>query len=119
MDLWSRDSANHYEIFITTKPIKSGTESLVGELVDIQYVAHPGIYIFEKEKLQNIEVTQNNRAVLLPSSKVAELATDAADTGFFVFMPSWYMYYAQNRPADLFLAQKQDFDQLNSASRSK
>jgi hypothetical protein len=119
MELWTQNSANHFEIFISVKPIKDKLECLVGEIVEIQYLAHPGIYVFEKEKLQNIEVTQNNRAVLLPSSTVAELATNAADNGLFVFMPSWYMYYAQNRPADLFLAQKQEFDQLNSAARRK
>jgi hypothetical protein len=29
------------------------------------------------------------------------------------------MAYAENRPADLYLAQKQEFDQMNSASRSR
>jgi len=75
--------------------------------------------VFERERLQDIEVTQNNRAVLLPAPRVTELAKESAENGLFVFMPSWYMAYAENRPADLYLAQKQEFDQMNSASRKR
>ena len=69
----------------------------------------------ERQKLKNIEVTQNNRAVLLPANTVKLLAQESAESGMFVFMPSWYMAYAENRPADLYLAQKREFEQMNSA----
>ena len=116
---WSKSNANKFEIFISSKSTEKDYRQLIGEVVEIDFEAHPGVYVFEKEKLQNIEVTQNNRAVLLPASTVGKLALDSATEGLFVFMPSWYMAYAENRPADLYLAQRQEFDSLNSASRRR
>lgn len=116
---WAKGTANRFDIFISNKPLNIDSEFLSAENVHIDYEAHPGVYVFEKERLQNIEVTQNNRAVLLPSMTVGELAKESAETGLFVFMPSWYMTYAENRPADLYLAQKQEFDKLSSASRRR
>ena len=116
---WSKSTANKFDLFISSKAVADKYSDVVGQEVEISYEAHPGIYVFERERLQNIEVTQNNRAVLLPAGKVEELARESAENGFFVFMPSWYMAYAENRPADLYLAQKQEFDQMNSASRRR
>jgi len=116
---WAKETANKFELFITTKALKGGLDVPVDGIVEIDFEAHPGIYVFEKEKLQNIEVTQNNRAVLLPPTTVMKLTQSSAEDNLFVFMPSWYMAYAENRPADLYLAQKQEFDLLNSASRRR
>ena len=119
VSLWAKENANRFEIFVTTKPINGELELTHGSSIQIDFEAHPGVYVFEREKLQNIEVTQNNRAVLLPPATVMKLTQSAAEEGLFVFMPSWYMAYAENRPADLYLAQKQEFDLLNSASRRR
>lgn len=116
---WSKSTANRFEVFITSKPTNKDLSSIVGQLIQIDYEAHPGVYVFEKERLQDIEVTKNNRGVLLPASTVGKLTKESAENGLFVFMPSWYMAYAENRPADLYLAQKQEFDALNSASRRR
>ena len=116
---WSKSSANKFDIFITSKPDAGNIEDLVNEIVLIDYEAHPGVYVFERDRLKDIEVTKNNRAVLLPARTVSKLTKESADSGLFVFMPSWYMTYAENRPADLYLAQKQEFDQMNSASRRR
>jgi hypothetical protein len=119
INYWSKSTANKFDVFVTTKSAEGKCDDLVGQAIEIDYEAHPGIYVFERERLQNIEVTQNNRAVLLPANTVGQLAKESAETGLFVFMPSWYMTYAENRPADLYLAQKQEFDQMNSASRRR
>lgn len=116
---WSKSSANKFDVFITTRPLENDATIPIGEQLEIGFEAHPGVYIFEKEKLQGIEVTQNNRAVLLPAPSVGNLAQESAEGNMFVFMPSWYMAYAENRPADLYLAQKQEFEMLNSASRRR
>lgn len=116
---WSKSTANKFDVFISTKPAEGKYNNLAGMQIEIDYEAHPGVYVFERERLQNIEVTQNNRAVLLPATTVGQLAKESAENGLFVFMPSWYMTYAENRPADLYLAQKQEFDQMNSASRRR
>lgn len=119
ISFWSKEQANKYELFITLKSHKSDLSDLIGKEVQIEFDAHPGVYVFQRERLQGIEVTQNNRAVLLPAATVSKLAQEAAEEGMFVFMPSWYMAYAENRPADLYLAQKQEFEFLNSASRRR
>jgi len=116
---WSGATANQFDIFTTVAPTLQNQVPDVGSVVTIDYEAHPGVYVFERERLQDIEVTQNNRVVLLPAPRVTELAKESAENGLFVFMPSWYMAYAENRPADLYLAQKQEFDQMNSASRKR
>jgi hypothetical protein len=116
---WSVGTANKFDIFVTCKSHQQDLSEFINQELEIDYVAHPGVYVFEKERLQNIEVTKNNRGVLLPSHTVEVLAKDSAENGLFVFMPSWYMAYAENRPADLYLAQKQEFDLLNSASRRR
>lgn len=112
---WSKSSANKFDIFITTKSAEGQYNNFVDKEIEIDYQSHPGIYVFESQKLKNIEVTQNNRAVLLPANAVKRLVQESAEDGMFVFMPSWYMAYAENRPADLYLAQKREFDQMNSA----
>jgi hypothetical protein len=116
---WSKSTANKFDVFTSTKSLDGSYQNLIGSTVEIDYEAHPGVYVFERERLQNIEVSQNNRAVLLPANTVGQLTRESAETGLFVFMPSWYMTYAENRPADLYLAQKQEFEQLNSASRRR
>lgn len=116
---WSKSTANKFDVFVSTKSAEGNYNNLAGTQIEIDYEAHPGVYVFERERLQNIEVTQNNRAVLLPANTVGQLAKESAEIGLFVFMPSWYMAYAENRPADLYLAQKQEFDQMNSASRRR
>lgn len=115
---WSGAEANRFDIFITTNSCADKAKHKT-QNVEIAYIAHPGVYVFEHERLQDIEVTQNNRAVLLPAATVEQLARESAESGLFVFMPSWFMAYAENRPADLYLAQKQEFDSMNSASRRK
>ena len=116
---WAKETANKFELFITTRPSNITDDLYADRIVEIDFEAHPGVYIFEREKLQNIEVTQNNRAVLLPPATVMQLTQNSAEENLFVFMPCWYMAYAENRPADLYLAQKQEFDLLNSASRRR
>jgi len=116
---WSKEQANRFDLFVSTKPYVGDSKTLRDSKADIGFEAHPGVYIFQREQLQGIEVTQNNRAVLLPATTVGRLAKEASENGMFVFMPSWYMAYAENRPADLYLAQKQEFEFLNSASRRR
>jgi len=119
ISFWSKGQANRFDLLISTKPYAADSNTLRGSKVEIGFEAHPGVYVFEREQLQGIEVTQNNRAVLLPATTVGRLAKEASESGMFVFMPSWYMAYAENRPADLYLAQKQEFEFLNSASRRR
>ena len=119
ISLWTQEKANKFELFVSTKPQENHISIGKNEEVTITFEAHPGIYVFPRESLQGIEVTQNNRAVLLPATSVAELTKVSSEQRMFIFMPSWYMAYAENRPADLYLAQKQEFEFLNSASRRR
>jgi hypothetical protein len=53
---WSKSSANKFDVFISTKATQRKLKDLVGKLVQIDYEAHPGVYIFERERLQNIRL---------------------------------------------------------------
>jgi hypothetical protein len=116
---WKDGDANSVDIFITTKPVAGDLPIRVGESVDMSWETQPGVYIFDKENLQDIEVKKNNRGVLLPTKRTLELCKEAANQNLFVFMPTWYVSYAVDRPADLYLAQKQEFDQLSSPHRNR
>ena len=117
--LWSKSSANKFDLFIASESLAMDAGNLAGKVIEFDFIHLPGIYLFRRELLQEIEVSKNNRAILLPASTVAKLAREAMDSQMFVFTPIWYMAYAENRPADLYLAQKKEFEMLNSASRRR
>ena len=76
---WSKSTANKFDVFVSTKSAEGNYNNLAGTQIEIDYEAHPGVYVFERERLQNIEVTQNNRAVLLPANTVGQLARESAE----------------------------------------
>ena len=62
-------------IFVTKKSNNSELlEKFCEEQVEVEidFVALPGVYLFPKESLQKVKVVKNNRAILLPTSKVQE-----------------------------------------------
>lgn len=120
MGYWANDqAANSIEIFITkaTKKKRIPSGSFIDE-VTIDFKALPGVYLFPKESLQNVRVTKNNRAILLPTEKVQELMDVACSNRNFTYLPNWFTYFATNRSVDLYLVQRAEYDRLNSAARS-
>ena len=120
MGYWANDqAANSIEIFITkaTKKKRIPSEVPSGE-VKLEFKALPGVYLFPKNSLQNVKVTKNNRAILLPTEKVQELMDVACSNRNFTYLPNWFTYFATNRSVDLYLVQRAEYDRLNSAARS-
>ena len=119
MDFWAQQHpVNEIEIFISYKrKDMRGLKFTAGENVAIDFKALPGIYLFPKESLQNIEVVKNNRGVLIPSKKTRELMNESVNRGDFVYIPNWYAAYAGPRSIDLYQVQRNEFDSLTTAAR--
>jgi len=119
---WSDDkAANNIEIFVTKKSNNSELlEKFCEEQVEVEidFVALPGVYLFPKESLQKVKVVKNNRAILLPTSKVQEFIESAFESNNFTYLPNWYSCYATSRSVDLYLVQRTEYDSLNSAARN-
>jgi len=118
---WSGASAaNDFEIFVTKKSKHSELlkSVCVGEIeVEIDFSALPGVYLFPKDALQNIKVVKNNRAILLPNEKVLEFVRTSFSLNNFTYLPNWYSCYASSSSVDLYLVQRAEYDNLNSAAR--
>lgn len=119
---WSGDNAaNNIEIFVTKKSkhselLKSVCNKQIE--VEIDFLALPGVYLFPKELLQKVKVVKNNRAILLPTSKVLEFVNSAFALNNFTYLPNWYSCYATSRSVDLYQVQRAEYDRLNSAARN-
>jgi hypothetical protein len=118
---WSGGSAaNDYEIFVTKKSKHSELlKSVCTEeiKVEIDFIALPGVYLFPKDFLQNIKVVKNNRAILLPNERVLEFVRTSFSLDNFTYLPNWYSCYASGSSVDLYLVQRAEYDNLNSAAR--
>lgn len=93
--------------------LKSGTTE-----VSITVPLRGGIYFFSLDTLQDLEVTTNNRGILIPKDKVGELAETAHKKDNFVPLPLWYWLYAELRPTDMYQVQRTEYDALFSASHT-
>jgi hypothetical protein len=120
MGYWSDNiPANGIEIFVSkAKKKQISLEGFTSCEVEIDFKALPGVYLFPKDSLQKVKVKKNNRAILLPSAKVAELMQTAFISNQFTFLPNWYTCYASPRSVDLYLVQRAEYDRLNSAARN-
>jgi len=82
--------------------------------VEIVFKFLPGFYLLDKNSLQNIEVTSNNRSnVLMPVNTVKEKMAEAAVNGYFAYMPTWFSVFSVSKPPDLYLSQKKYYDDLH------
>ncbi len=72
----------------------------------------PGIYFLEKEHLQGLHLTSNNRAHLVSQDELARVMKLAVQSGTFVSMPLWPGIFADMRPANLYAIQRRQFDEM-------
>lgn len=99
--------ANHIELVA----LKKVSELLTtGTQVTLQNSSRAGTYLIPKESLADIPVTTNNRGVLIDKKLIADLMTQAVSDGLFIPMPIWFAAYAGNKPPDLYLAQRRNYD---------
>lgn len=83
--------------------------------VDVAVPYRSGVYLFPRDMLQNLAVTSNNRGILIPKATVEQLVQQAAVLGLFTPLPLWYTLYAQERPPDMYSAQRAEYDARFSA----
>ncbi|WP_404389644.1 hypothetical protein [Humibacillus xanthopallidus] len=83
--------------------------------IDLSATFRGGVYLFPRELLQDLSVTTNNRAILIPKETIKELLSDASIRGLFAPLPLWYWVYAQERPPDMYSAQRAEYDTRFSA----
>lgn len=108
---------NEIEVLITRSKLKPLLNAALepGVELDIEHVSRAGVYVLPRELLTNLGVISNNRAILVPKATVKELMEAARIRGNFVPFPGWYSAYADDRPPDLFIAQRRELDARFSA----
>ena len=74
----------------------------------------PGQYLLPLNILKDLPVGSNNRAKLLKKETVRSLLLQAQDLGLWTPLPVWPTLYSGERPPDLYLALRADFDRLFS-----
>ena len=84
----------------------------VGAMISIDGGLRSGLYGVAAEWMQDVELTRNNRAQLMPRHSVAGFLMKASAAGSFAPLPTWIAPYAAARPPSLYLGQAQSFQQL-------
>lgn len=106
-------SANHLELLVV-----SDDDAVLSPFlkVVVSSSSRAGTYLIPKESLVDVPVKTNNRAVLIDKRLIAELMAAAVSQGLFIPMPIWFAAYAGDRPPDLYLAQKRNYDDSFTSS---
>jgi hypothetical protein len=112
--------ANEFEVLVTNRPLRPLDAAALTALstaapADIAVDYRTGVYVLPRAMLQDLEVRTNNRGILIPRPTMARLLSAARDVGWFVPFSQWYAAYSQNRPPDLYSAQRGEYDSLFSA----
>lgn len=115
-------AANEIDVVVTAKPLSGEVSDHISDLgrpaVDVQVGRRGGVYLLSRDLLQELEVKTNNRAVLIPRHVVAELLDEAEVRGLFAPLPLWYWPFAQERPPDMYSAQRAEYEAHFSARRA-
>jgi hypothetical protein len=101
--------ANHLECLVVDRKDSPPT---IGSPVEMSPVSRPGTYLIPQDELCEIPVITNNRAVLIPKETVSELLARSVENSLFVPMPTWFSTYVGDRPPNLFLVQRNDFERF-------
>lgn len=99
--------ANHLELLLVSDDTNQ-IVTLTG--VKILSRCRAGTFLIPKKSLVNVPVKTNNRAVLIDKKLISTLMDSAVSQGLFIPMPVWFAAYAGDRPPDLYLAQKRNYD---------
>jgi hypothetical protein len=105
--------ANHLELLVV-----SDNDAVLCPFlkVVVSSSCRPGTYLISEDSLVDVPVKTNNRAVLVDKKLIAELMAAAVSQGLFIPMPVWFAAYAGDRPPDLYLAQKRNYDDSFTSS---
>lgn len=112
-------AANNIDVLATNRRSPPLTQLLAGtpnpRPIDLHVPARSGVYLFPRVMLQNLNVKSNNRAILIPKDTIAKLVDQAFLLGLYTPLPLWYTVYAQERPPDMYSAQRAEYDARFSA----
>jgi len=105
--------ANHLELL----HVATNTDHLAAvRTVKLLNRCRAGTFLIPRESLIDVPVKTNNRAVLIDKRLIATLMDSAIRQGLFIPMPNWFATYAGDRPPDLYLAQKRNYDDAFSST---
>jgi hypothetical protein len=113
-------AANEIDVLVTNsrpRPITLEAIRTAGlpAAADVSVPYRGGVYLFPRALLQDLAVTSNNRAVLIPKPTIQELLAQARELGLSTPLPLWYTVYAQERPPDMYSAQRAEYGSRFSA----
>ena len=113
-------AANEIDVLVTTRScppliVEIAQQSGFPTDIDISVGFRGGAYLLRRELLQNLPVKTNNRAILIPSTTIKTLLSEAHSRGLFAPLPLWYWVYAKERPPDMYSAQRAEYDARFSA----
>lgn len=74
----------------------------------------PGQYLLPLNLLKDLPVGSNNRAKLLKKETIRNLMLESQKLGLWTPLPIWPTFYSGERPPDLYLSLRADFDRLFS-----
>ena len=100
--------ANHFELLWVPPSVSVGSSG------GLDSTGRAAVFLFEKSSLANLPVSKNNRATLLKKDTIRELMKQAQQQGTWCPLPLWPALFASNRPPDLYLAQRREFEEHNS-----
>jgi hypothetical protein len=113
-------AANEIDVLVTNRRPRPMTleairTSGLPAAADVSVPYRGGVYLFPRSLLQDLAVTSNNRAVLIPKPTIQELLAQARELGLSTPLPLWYTVYAQERPPDMYSAQRAEYGSRFSA----
>jgi hypothetical protein len=113
-------AANEIDVLVTNRAcpemlVEAVNRSGTPRPIDVEVGLRGGVYLLRNELLQDLPVTTNNRAILIPKATIKLLLEEAALRGLFAPLPLWYWVYAQERPPDMYSAQRAEYDSRFSA----
>lgn len=113
-------AANEIDVLVTTARCPASVARRSAEhgfpaRADISVQRRGGTYLLSRDLLQNLAVTTNNRAILIPKSVVESLLAEAAVRDLFAPLPLWYWPFAQERPPDMYSSQRAEYEARFSA----
>ncbi len=104
-DFWILDSKANLK-----EAIKESIDGLQFAVPEVPLL--PGIYFLEKEHLQGVHLTSNNRAHLIAQDELTMVMKRAVRNRTFISMPLWPGIFADMRPANLYAIQRRQFDEM-------
>lgn len=112
-------AANEIDVLVTRRALSPKVAGrLTAELptpVAIAVRFRGGAYLLRRDLLQDLSVTTNNRAILIPKQTIQQLLEEAERARLFAPLPLWYWVYAEERPPDMYSAQRAEYDARFSA----